>query len=103
MPKDGFDDLNKFLEKLEQNVSKAGGEMSLEDLFNEKFMKKYTEFNNIQDFFNNSPFEFETDEEFEQIDEKELDQYVAANTQFPSWEDMMVKAGQEELVRQLGL
>ena len=37
------------------------------------------------------------------IDEKELDQYVAANTQFPSWEDMMVKAGQEELVRQLGL
>lgn len=103
MPKDGFNDLNKFLNNLEQKVQKASGEVSFEDLFNEEFMQNYSDFSNINEFFNKSPFEFDNEEEFDRIDEKELDKYVSSHTKFSSWDEMKGKAGEEEIVRRLGL
>ncbi|MEY8346438.1 hypothetical protein [Niallia circulans] len=98
---DGFDDLNKFLKDMEKKVEKASGDVSFSVLFNDRFMKKNTDFNNIDDFFEKSPFEFENEEEFEKIDENELDKYVKENTKFNTWEEMMSEAGALYMAEQL--
>lgn len=87
----GLDDLIKSFEKMEKNAKELDGNhnIPLGDLMNEKFMSKNTKFATIDDFFENSPFTVETDEDFDSIDKDELDEYVQENTKFSSWEDML--------------
>jgi transcriptional regulator of nitric oxide reductase len=99
----GFDQFGKELKKLQKKAQELekGQSISFVDLFHDGFMRKFTKFDSIDDFFKNSPFEFETNEDFEKIDETELDKYVAENTRFSSWQDMLGTAGKEHIARQL--
>jgi hypothetical protein len=94
----GFDDFSK---KFEKKVKEASGPVNLEVLFNEGFMQRYTKVGNIQEFFDKSPFKLETEEDFDKIDEAELDIYVSEQTTFGSWDKMKGKAGEEYLSRKL--
>lgn len=101
---DGFDELSKQLKQMQKSAEELeeGQSISFVDLFHEGFMNKYTKFLSIDEFFDNSPFEFESNEDFDKIDENELDKYVVENTDFSSWEDMLGTAGQEHIAKQLG-
>jgi hypothetical protein len=99
----GFDDLDKILKGLQKKVENAGGEISFPDLFNPKFMATYTDFGSIDDFLDKSPFEINTQEDLENLDENELDKYVRETTRFNSWEEMKGKAGEIHITKQLGL
>jgi hypothetical protein len=100
----GFNEFGKELKKLEKKAKELekGQSISFIDLFNEKFMSRYTKFGSIDEFFNNSPFEIENNEDFEKINENELDKYVGENTKFSTWQDMLGTAGQEHIAKQLG-
>jgi len=100
----GFDQFNKELKKLEKKTKelKKGASVSFNELFNDRFMSKYTDFNNIDEFFDNSPFTVETNEDFDKIDEHELNEYVRNNSRFSDWADMQGTAGEEWTVKQLG-
>ncbi len=101
---DGFDDLEKQLKQMEKNIKEfeGGKEVGFEELFNPSFMKIHTDFNNIDEFFDKSPFSIETNEDFDNLDESELDKYVAETTKFSSWGEMLDTAGEIHLTKKLG-
>ncbi|WP_044893676.1 hypothetical protein [Bacillus alveayuensis] len=99
----GFDNLNKFFKNLEKEVQDASGEVSFSELFNPNFMTTFTNFDNIDEFFKKSPFDIKTQEDFENLDESQLDHYVKENTRFSSWQEMKSKAGEIYIKNKLGL
>ncbi|MBM7585834.1 hypothetical protein JOC86_002376 [Bacillus pakistanensis] len=100
----GFDDLGKQLKKMERNIKdyENGKEVGFNELFNESFMRKYTDFGNIDNFFEESPFTVETNEDLENIDDSKLDAYVSQTTRFSTWEAMLNEAGKIHLTKKLG-
>lgn len=72
------------------------------DLFPTSFMQQYTDAPDIYLFFKNGGFRAETNEDFEQIDEKELDHYISAHTTFENWLEMLGVASNEYVMRQFG-
>jgi len=100
----GFDDFRKKLKQM-QNATKdleKGVSVSFDELFHEGFMRKYTNFTSIDEFFDKSPFEIQTEEDFDKIDINQFDEYIRNNTQFSSWEEMKGKAGTEWVAKKLG-
>lgn len=100
----GFDDFHKRLKQMGNKAKELekGTTVSFTDLFNDRFMQIHTKFNNIDEFFDKSPFEIQTEEDFDKINENELDEYVRNHSRFSGWEDMKGKAGQEWVAKQLG-
>ncbi|GGF86808.1 hypothetical protein [Paenibacillus aceti] len=90
----GLNDLEKQLKRITENIKKqVDGEVKFEELFNADFMSANTSFSNITEFFDNSPFQIKTQEDFESIDESKLDEYVLEYTKFKSWTEMKQAAG----------
>lgn len=96
----GFDEFSKELENLKQKVEKIGGEnkVTFEELFPDSFMTEYTQFQTIEAFFESGKFDIKSQEDFEALDEKDLDSHVVEFTDFNSW-DEMVKASASEYLR----
>lgn len=96
--------LDKRFKEIESGAKEINetGSVDFKDLFTQNFMTRYTNFTNITEFFEESPFEFETQKEFESIDEKRLDEYVQQQSKFESWKDMFSTAGKEYVVKKLG-
>ena len=102
---EGFEEFGKELENLQKKVSEAEGthDVTFEQLFNEKFMKEHTKFSSIEKFFETGGFEASSNEDFDKIPVAELDKYVSQNTEFPNWEEMLGKAGDEWAIELMGL
>jgi hypothetical protein len=49
-------------------------------------MTTFTNFSSIDEFLKKNPFDVHSQEDFENIDENELDKYVKETTRFSSWE-----------------
>lgn len=63
--------------------------------FNPGFMRKYTNFKSIEDFFSKSKFKINSNKDLEVLNEKEdkeLDEYVKENTNFENWNEMAESA-----------
>jgi len=76
-------------------------EVSFEKLFSESFMSRYTKFKSINEMVDKSPFKVENEEDFKNIPDLEWDKYVKENTSFHNWEEMLSKAGEEYLGKQV--
>ncbi len=102
---DGFDDLMDDLEELEDDLEEFEGEhdVPLTEMFTEEFMQTYTDFESIEAFFGESPWEVESQEDLEAIPDGEADKYVAEHTAFDTSDEMLSAAGNEWTKRQLGL
>ena len=86
----GFDELQNELEQLQKDAEALDGKsVSFYEMFPSSFMKKYTNFQDTDSFFDASGFDAETNESFDKIPEYELDSFVAANSRFSSWEKML--------------
>lgn len=80
-----------------QSPDSSDGKISIDKLFNNAFMKKYTDYDNLTDFIINSELVPKntlvvTHEIFENIPCEEFDEYIRSNTIFESWNDMFDKA-----------
>jgi hypothetical protein len=91
------------LDKQERKLKKLDGthNVSYYELFNASFMNRYTQHSTIDEFFVAGGFEFETEEDFEQIPEEEVDKHVQSASKFNSWQDMMTKAGEHWAAKKL--
>ncbi|UUX34716.1 hypothetical protein [Fundicoccus culcitae] len=87
----GLNELQKEFANLQKNAEKLEGLncIPFDDLFNHTFMMTYTKFNSIDDFFNNSQFDTNN---FDEINDSELDEYVNKFSSFANWNDMMESA-----------
>ena len=92
------------LDKLQRKLKKLDGthSVSFDELFNASFMNKYTQHSTIVEFFDEGGFEFETEEEFEKISEEEVDKHVQNVTNFATWREMLNKAGENWVAKELG-
>lgn len=95
----GFDELKRKLDKLKE----LEGKVSLTDILNSEFMSLNTKFQSAEEMFKKSGYKIETEEDFKNIPEKDLDTFIAQNTNFESW-DKLLKAGMGEWIsKQTGL
>lgn len=98
----GLKELEQKLKQIQKNAN-SNNHVPFNELFNHAFMEGYTKFSDIDSFFDASPFTLETQEDLEVLPEDELDVYVAENTSFNTWQDMLGKAGTEWTAKKLGL
>lgn len=102
---EGFDELQDKVDELQERTRNLDGknEIPMGELFRPDFMRSYTEFESIEEFFDESPWELNSQEDFKEIPEDEFDKYVDEHTGFNSWEVMLKTAGREWVARQLSL
>ena len=89
--------------KIINKVNKLSGnsEIRFKDLFNNKFMLNYTEFESINQMFQESDFDIKSEEDFNNISEDQLDEYVKQNTKFSNWEEMIEMAIEKWIKKEL--
>lgn len=73
-------------------------EVALPELMNDEFMRKYTDFQTLQAMFDASFVE-----NAEEIGGDQFSKFIALNTRFGNWEEMLKTAGVEYGKLQLGL
>lgn len=91
----GLDDFQRNLKNLQKNMQKLHGkrEVSFDTLFAPAFMRKYTKFSSIDELFEKSGFKVDSNEDLEKIPDAPWDEYIAANTRFRNWKEMLDTAG----------
>jgi hypothetical protein len=101
----GITDDKSGLDQLAKNLQRLDGtrNVAFEEIFPNRFMRKYTKFASIDEMFEKGGFKVESQADFEAVPEADLNRFVVANTRFRSWEDMLGKASEEYALRQLGL
>jgi phosphohistidine phosphatase SixA len=70
------------------------------EIFTDGFVRTHTTFESIGEFFAESPWQVESDDDFRAIPSAELDAYVDEYTGFSSWETMLSTAAREWILRQ---
>lgn len=95
----GLDEVQKKLGEIEGRIKSLDG-LSFDKLFNEKFMRRHTEFDNFTDFVIKSKLippdtKVITKEMFEGIPDEKWDDYIAKTTYFKSWGQMQEIAVKE--------
>lgn len=95
-----FDDFEDF----KKNMAKSDEEhaVPLNELLTNEFIHENTKFDTVYDFFENSGFSIATEEEFAAIPENEMDDFVANNSNFDTWDEMLGSASQEYIFKKLG-
>ena len=89
-----MDKMMEAAEKLEKT------KVSFDELFTANFMKKYTDFTSMEAFCDAAGIK--TEEDFRAMPESTLDAHVAKTTRFSNWDNMLAKAGEEYIAKQLG-
>jgi len=93
----GLDKLQRQLDELQRKVEKASGtrEVPIDELLTPDFMLRFTNFASAQAMFDESGLDFETQAEFDALPADQLDAFIAANTQFDTWDELIAAAGTE--------
>lgn len=100
------DSIDKAIEQvtsLKKKLNEIEGKhtYTFKELFNDEFMQAHTAYPNISSFFDDSGFDFTSQEAFRNVNESELDKYIASHSDFESWHDMKLTAYKEIASKQL--
>lgn len=100
---DGLDELEDALDEMLGDVLKLGeiNEIPFTALFPPEFMRLYSNFDSIEHFFESSPWEVESQQDFLDIPQDPFDDYVANFTDFPDWQTMQKTAFNRYIERQI--
>lgn len=103
--KSGWSVDTRGLDELRRKLSRFDGEHSVPfgELFTPAFMGQHTRFGTFEAFVEASGFKADTPEDFKAIPDAEWDTFVAANSSFASWQEMMSAAAAMWAKGQLGL
>lgn len=98
----------KGLQKQLQNIERGSRELektksvSFDELFTDSFMKKYTDFSNLEEMLKSFGYNDFTEKEFLEIPDDEINEKVSNSTQFKSWQSMLDKATELYALGKLG-
>ena len=100
----GFDELSNALSKMQKGVEEINeqGKASFAELFTDSFMKEHTKFKTMDSFLEATGFDVSSSEAFAAIPDEDMDKFVAENSDFDSWGDMLSTAGQEYMLKKMG-
>ena len=91
----GFDSVREKLAEFQRGLARLNGPMSFEELFTPDFMRRHTDFEDMEAMVAASGHEARTTEDFEAIPRTQWDALVRARTRFASWDAMRGKAAEE--------
>jgi len=92
--------LNQINNEIQKAADKAGGEVSLAELFDDKFMREYSKCNSFDEFCEKGGVP--TDKEaFAEFPEEKMDDAVRELTRFDTWNDMQQQAATIYMKKQL--
>ncbi|MDF2814267.1 MAG: hypothetical protein K0Q81_467 [Paenibacillus sp.] len=86
-----FDELLKDLQG-QKTIQDDPNHISLDDLFNESFMSKYSSFKSFGEFVEKGNFQVKTHEDIKNMDDELFDRHVARETDFANWKSMLDRA-----------
>ena len=100
----GFDEFEHKLDKMAKAAKELNGThpVPFTKLFNEHFMRKYTNFLSFDKLLEAGGWNVNCQEDFNAIPDNEFDIYINKTTQFNNWKDMMAKASEEYVAEKLG-
>lgn len=101
---EGLDDLQRKLQDLATRAERLDGEHSvpMSELFPPDFMRRFTDFLDIDEMFTASGYRVESTEDFAKIPDDAWDKFIAERTLFGMWQEMQEKAGGEWVSKKLG-
>lgn len=93
----GLDDFQKDLKQLKRNARSIGQRRSidLDQLLSKHFLRRHTKFSSLDHLFDESPFDVETQEDFDALNDRDLDDFIRKSTGFRSWQGMLDQAADE--------
>ena len=101
----GLDQLQRKLDELQRKVEKVGGVRSvpIDEFLTSTFLSRFTNFTSLEELFEKSGYTVVTQEDFDQIPQDEWDAFIARNTLFSSWQDILNHAAAERIKQQLDM
>jgi hypothetical protein len=102
---EGLDKIQREMQRFHDNIQRLSGTRTvpITDLLTDDFMREHTSFLSAQQMFDASGFEINSAEDFQRIPDQEWDAFILHGTQFTSWDDMLGRAGEVYVVKQLEL
>ena len=97
-----FDDISKKLDQMSKSAEELNGTHSVtfDKIFTNEFMSKHSKISNIDDFLEGT--NIHNQEELEAFPEEDMDKYVIENTDFSTWEEMLVTGQEAYTLKKLG-
>lgn len=89
-----FDELLADLQGQKANQNDPN-HVSLDELFNESFMSKHSNFKSFSSFVEKGNFQVETQADVDNIPDELFDRHVARETDFADWKSMLDTATKE--------
>ncbi len=90
-----YKSIKEFGNKVNKATKDASGKVTLNTLFNQGFMSKYSSVKTIDQMFENAGIKIESEDDFNSLPKETIDNAVRRYTNFGSWEEMLNKAGEE--------
>lgn len=102
---EGLDKLQNRLNDLADKAQALDGhrKVPLAELLSASFLSRHTKFLSLHDLLAASGFKVESTEDFSAIPDDDWDKFIRSISNFQSWEAMLGAAGEDWLVKQLGL
>lgn len=96
----GLDKLEKELERKAQAVA---GNYSLDELFPDSYISSISRFSSLSEMLENSPEKITDSESFKRADQETFDNFIAKETAFSNWQEMLNDAGAKVIAQKLKL
>lgn len=93
----GLKEFSNALENISKEITDQSNKKSIlfDEVLTKSFMSKNTPYTDFDDFLESGGFSVNSQEEFDSINENELDAFVSANTKFSGFQEMIDTAGHE--------
>jgi len=93
-----LDDLMKELQG-QKTIQEDPDHISLDELFNESFMGKYSTCKSFAEFLIKGNFQVDTLEDIDSLNDELFDRHVARETDFADWKSMLDKANKDYAIK----
>ena len=93
--------LDKFQRELERKTKAVSGTYSFDELFPDSYIRSVSRFSSLSEMLENNPEKITDAESFKQADQATLDQFIAKETKFANWQEMLNDAGSKAIAQRL--
>jgi len=99
----GLEDLEERIGKALDRIGElqAGTRVQSDTFFSQPFMRDHTEFDSFAAFCHQSPWPLDDVSDVQDVSRDQLNEYIAATTDFETWEGMKTQAAEEEIIDQI--